>query len=114
MQYLLLLSSSTPVWRHSSLSTPYLYRFSDNATLPLLSSRSAKSSYVSWSTVGHSLAWVKQGDLYVLDGKGLDSAKAGRGGLNGVRVTNDGGKGEIFNGIPDCQFPRLLFLVWLR
>lgn len=46
----------------------------------------------------------------MLDGKGLDSAKVGRGGLNGVRVTNDGGKGEIFNGIPDCQCLRLSLL----
>lgn len=102
MEYLLLLSDKTPIWRHSSLSTPYLYRFADRSTRALLPA-GARARFVGWASTGHALAWVRDNDLWVLDGAGLDASRKGRPVEGGVRITDDGAGGDVFNGVPDCE-----------
>jgi hypothetical protein len=121
MAYLLVFSDKTPIWRHSSLSTAHVFRFADQSTIPLLAAdrQSRGTRYAGWAPTsaighggGHALAWVDADkDLFVVDVGGLDRAGHGRRPVEeqAARLTTNGAKAGIFNGVPDCASggPRL-------
>ncbi|CAG8719862.1 35369_t:CDS:10 [Gigaspora margarita] len=80
-------------WRHSYSANYYIFNISSKTTFPLTkeinSTHQARISYVTWSPVGHNIAFVKDNDVYV--SLGLTEER---------RITYDGSD-VVFNGVPD-------------
>ncbi|CAK8673111.1 unnamed protein product [Clavelina lepadiformis] len=53
--------------------------------------------YITWSPTGHGVTWVRNNDLYYID----DVSKYPTG---MVRITHDGSKNQILNGLPDWVY----------
>ena len=63
--------------------------------------------YITWSPTGHGVTWVRNNDLYYID----DVSKYPTG---MVRITHDGSKNQILNGLPDWVYEgRCLFVCLL-
>lgn len=104
MQFVLFKTDYKKQWRHSSFGNYWVHRRSDSATFPIIEpSYPPTISLVSWSPVGHSLAFVNKNDLYVLPG-----AELGPKDPQIIRVTNDGSE-VIFNGVPDWVYEEEVF-----
>ncbi|KAJ3156291.1 hypothetical protein HK101_001500, partial [Irineochytrium annulatum] len=109
LKYLLLETNHEKGWRHSFFADYWLYNVAEKIATPLASPASdvgrpakgfeagevgsGKVSLAIWSPEGHSVAWVKENDVYVtVDGKS-----------EGVRITNDGSK-DLVNGVADWVY----------
>ncbi|CAG8541103.1 11966_t:CDS:10, partial [Acaulospora morrowiae] len=92
-QYVLLGTNKTKLWRHSYTANYFIFNVSSKLifpiTTPIDTNHQAVISYAKWSPVGHSLAFVKDNDVYV--SVGLTEER---------RITYDGST-VIFNGVPD-------------
>lgn len=107
MQYVIFKTSYTKQWRHSSFGNYYVHRLSDHLTFPLnvFPEKGVKpdTSYVGWSPVSHSVAFVQGNDLYVVPDTKLDVVDEKEGLPGAIRVTDDGGE-TVFNGVPDWVY----------
>uniref|UniRef100_A0A8C3QZT2 Dipeptidyl peptidase 4 n=1 Tax=Cyanoderma ruficeps TaxID=181631 RepID=A0A8C3QZT2_9PASS len=88
----------TKLWRHSFTASYHIYNFSSSSILDdgLLPN---DTQYISWSPVGHKLAYVWNNNVYV---KASPTAEA-------VQITQDGEENKIFNGIPDWVYEEEMF-----
>ncbi|OXB77060.1 UNVERIFIED_CONTAM: hypothetical protein H355_007707, partial [Colinus virginianus] len=86
------------LWRHSYTASYHIYDFNtssilDNALLP------NDTQYISWSPVGHKLAYVWNNNIYI---KASPIAAP-------VQITDSGEENKIFNGIPDWVYEEEMF-----
>ncbi|XP_014736369.1 PREDICTED: dipeptidyl peptidase 4 [Sturnus vulgaris] len=97
-KFALLQYSYTKLWRHSFTASYHIYDFSNSSILDdgLLPN---DTQYISWSPVGHKLAYVWNNDVYV---KASPTAEA-------VQITQNGEANKIFNGIPDWVYEEEMF-----
>ncbi|CAG8569570.1 5544_t:CDS:10 [Ambispora leptoticha] len=88
--YVLLATNKEKQWRYSYYANYWIFNVTSKKTFPLISyDQYAKIAYVEWSPEGHSVAFVKNNDIYVL----IDLT-------NERRLTFDG-TDNVFNGVPD-------------
>ncbi|NXL80260.1 DPP4 peptidase, partial [Leptocoma aspasia] len=97
-KFALLQYSYTKLWRHSFTASYHIYNFSSSSILDggLLPN---DTQYISWSPVGHKLAYVWNNNVYV---KTSPTAEA-------VQITQNGEENKIFNGIPDWVYEEEMF-----
>uniref|UniRef100_A0A803W1T1 Dipeptidyl peptidase 4 n=1 Tax=Ficedula albicollis TaxID=59894 RepID=A0A803W1T1_FICAL len=97
-KFALLQYSYTKLWRHSFTASYHIYNFSSSSILDdgLLPN---DTQYISWSPVGHKLAYVWNNNVYV---KASPIAEA-------VQITQNGEENKIFNGIPDWVYEEEMF-----
>ncbi|NXX86364.1 DPP4 peptidase, partial [Urocolius indicus] len=97
-KFALLQYSYTKLWRHSYTASYHIYDFSSSSTLDdgLLPN---DTQYISWSPVGHKLAYVWNNNVYIKDSPAAES----------VQITNSGEENKIFNGIPDWVYEEEMF-----
>ncbi|CAG8577125.1 2910_t:CDS:10 [Paraglomus occultum] len=92
-QYVLLGTNKTKLWRHSIRANYWVYDISSKVAKPLTNqigdNKHALIAYAKWSPSGHSVAFVKDNDLYI----SVDLKEE-------RRITFDNSV-DIFNGIPD-------------
>ncbi|XP_042730853.1 dipeptidyl peptidase 4 isoform X3 [Lagopus leucura] len=86
------------LWRHSYTASYHIYDFNarailDDALLP------NDTQYISWSPVGHKLAYVWNNNIYI---KASPTAAP-------VQITSSGEENKIFNGIPDWVYEEEMF-----
>ncbi|KAF8930232.1 hypothetical protein BGZ58_008379 [Dissophora ornata] len=92
-KYVLLGTNRRKQWRHSFNATYYIYSMENYSLAPLLESAGESGvELVSWSPVGHSLAYVQDNNLFVYQ----DLAQR-------HQITFDGAP-SIFNGITDWVY----------
>ncbi|NXK30111.1 DPP4 peptidase, partial [Piprites chloris] len=86
------------LWRHSFTASYHIYNFSSSSILDdgLLPN---DTQYISWSPVGHKLAYVWENNIYVKDSPTAASEK----------ITQNGEENKIFNGIPDWVYEEEMF-----
>uniref|UniRef100_A0A8C5X830 Dipeptidyl peptidase 4 n=1 Tax=Malurus cyaneus samueli TaxID=2593467 RepID=A0A8C5X830_9PASS len=80
------------LWRHSFTASYHIYNFNDGL-LP------NDTQYISWSPVGHKLAYVWNNNVYVKDSPTAPP----------VQITQNGEENKIFNGIPDWVYEEEMF-----
>ncbi|NXU95366.1 DPP4 peptidase, partial [Xiphorhynchus elegans] len=86
------------LWRHSFTASYHIYNFSNSSILgdELLPN---DTQYISWSPVGHKLAYVWNNNVYV---KASPTEAS-------VQITQNGEENKIFNGIPDWVYEEEMF-----
>ncbi|NWQ98509.1 DPP4 peptidase, partial [Burhinus bistriatus] len=97
-KFALLQYSYTKLWRHSYTASYHIYDFNsssilDDGLLP------KDIQYISWSPVGHKLAYVWNNNVYIKDSPTAQF----------VQLTENGEKNKIFNGIPDWVYEEEMF-----
>ncbi|XP_017691780.1 PREDICTED: dipeptidyl peptidase 4 isoform X1 [Lepidothrix coronata] len=97
-KFALLRYSYRKLWRYSFTASYHIYDFSSSSILDdgLLPN---DTQYLSWSPVGHKLAYVWKNNVYV---KASPTSAA-------VPVTQNGEENKIFNGIPDWVYEEEMF-----
>ncbi|KAL8183373.1 UNVERIFIED_CONTAM: hypothetical protein K2H54_038616 [Gekko kuhli] len=85
------------VWRHSYNASYIVYDLENSATIN--DSLPKDIQYISWSPVGHKLAYVQNNDLYVKETPATPS----------VRITTNGKENIIFNGLADWVYEEEMF-----
>ncbi|KAK0243793.1 dipeptidyl aminopeptidase [Armillaria nabsnona] len=97
MKYLLVQADYLKRGRKSSFGNYYVYSIDDNSTWPLVppDHTDPQTSYATWSPTGHSIAFVKSNDVYILPSPGAEATP--------VRLTKTGST-AFFNGIPDWAY----------
>ncbi|XP_009892953.1 PREDICTED: dipeptidyl peptidase 4 [Charadrius vociferus] len=97
-KFALLQYSYTKLWRHSYTASYHIYDFNSSSILDdgLLHN---DIQYISWSPVGHKLAYVWNNNVYV---KASPTEKS-------VQITENGEENKIFNGIPDWVYEEEMF-----
>ncbi|XP_027755746.1 dipeptidyl peptidase 4 isoform X1 [Empidonax traillii] len=86
------------LWRHSFTASYHIYNFSSSSILDdgLLPN---DTQYISWSPVGHKLAYVWKNNVYVKASPTAESKE----------ITQNGEENKIFNGIPDWVYEEEMF-----
>ncbi|KAJ3208491.1 hypothetical protein HDU67_006703 [Dinochytrium kinnereticum] len=101
LKYLLLEADVQKGWRHSYFATYWIHDIADKMSSPLQISTpketgddlgSGKISLALWSPTGHTVAWIRDNDVYVT----IDTK-------NEIKITNDGSK-NIINGLADWVY----------
>ncbi|KAK0457452.1 dipeptidyl peptidase IV N-terminal region-domain-containing protein, partial [Desarmillaria tabescens] len=102
MKYLLIQTDYRKRGRRSSLGNYYIHSRDDNSTWPLVppDHTDPQTSYATWSPTGHSIAFVKSNDVYILPSPGAETTP--------VRLTSTGST-TLFNGIPDWAYEEAIF-----
>ncbi|XP_009988375.1 PREDICTED: LOW QUALITY PROTEIN: dipeptidyl peptidase 4, partial [Tauraco erythrolophus] len=97
-KFALLQYSYTKLWRYSYTASYYIYDFNSSSILDdgLLPN---DTQYISWSPVGHKLAYVWNNNVYI---KASPTAEA-------VQITENGEENKILNGIPDWVYEEEMF-----
>ncbi|XP_075009993.1 dipeptidyl peptidase 4-like [Calonectris borealis] len=97
-KFALLQYSYTKLWRHSYTASYHIYDFNSSSILDdgLLPN---DTQYISWSPVGHKLAYVWKNNVYI---KASPTAEP-------VQITKNGEENKIFNGIPDWVYEEEMF-----
>ncbi|NWY51800.1 DPP4 peptidase, partial [Chionis minor] len=97
-KFALLQYSYTKLWRHSYTASYHIYDFSSSSILDdgLLHK---DIQYISWSPVGHKLAYVWKNNIYI---KTSPTSQY-------VQITTNGEENKIFNGIPDWVYEEEMF-----
>uniref|UniRef100_A0A8C3CWW6 Dipeptidyl peptidase 4 n=1 Tax=Cairina moschata TaxID=8855 RepID=A0A8C3CWW6_CAIMO len=92
------LNQTSSLWRHSYTASYYIYDFNTSSILDetLLHNN---TQYISWSPVGHKLAYVWNNNIYI---KASPTAAP-------VQITSNGEENKIFNGIPDWVYEEEMF-----
>ncbi|XP_015264090.1 PREDICTED: dipeptidyl peptidase 4 [Gekko japonicus] len=85
------------VWRHSYNASYVVYDLGTSATIN--DSLPKDIQFISWSPVGHKLAYVLNNDLYVKETPATPS----------VRITMNGKENTIFNGLADWVYEEEMF-----
>ncbi|KAJ3416242.1 hypothetical protein HDV05_002532 [Chytridiales sp. JEL 0842] len=102
LKYILFETNHKKGWRHSFYADYYIYDVTSKNANPLTRSTPTKNNpedigsglvgLTLWSPIGHSVAWVRDNDVYItVDGK------------TEVRITSDG-SADIINGIADWVY----------
>uniref|UniRef100_A0A8B9IS65 Dipeptidyl peptidase 4 n=1 Tax=Amazona collaria TaxID=241587 RepID=A0A8B9IS65_9PSIT len=93
-----ILANTTLLWRHSYTASYHIYDFNSSSILDdgLLPN---DTQYISWSPVGHKLAYVWNNNVYIKPSPTADS----------VQITQNGEENKIFNGIPDWVYEEEMF-----
>uniref|UniRef100_A0A7M4FLV5 Dipeptidyl peptidase 4 n=1 Tax=Crocodylus porosus TaxID=8502 RepID=A0A7M4FLV5_CROPO len=86
------------LWRHSYTATYHIYDMTAS-TLVTENPLPNDTQYISWSPVGHKLAYVWNNNIYV---KEFPGAKT-------INITKNGEENKIFNGIPDWVYEEEMF-----
>ncbi|NXJ59849.1 DPP4 peptidase, partial [Rostratula benghalensis] len=97
-KFALLQYSYTKLWRHSYTASYHIYDFNTSSILDdglLLND----TQYISWSPVGHKLAFVWNNNVYIKASPGEQP----------VQITKTGEENKIFNGIPDWVYEEEMF-----
>ncbi|XP_074857284.1 prolyl endopeptidase FAP [Carettochelys insculpta] len=99
-QFIVLESNYTKLWRHSYTASYHIYdleysNFVTDNPLP------HKIQYISWSPVGHKLAYVYQNNIYLKQHP--DDLP--------IKITSNGKENVIFNGIPDWVYEEEMLAV---
>ncbi|XP_014810209.1 PREDICTED: dipeptidyl peptidase 4 [Calidris pugnax] len=97
-KFALLQYSYTKLWRHSYTASYYIYDFSNSSILDA-GVLPNDIQYISWSPVGHKLAFVWNNNVYV---KASPTARF-------LNITGNGEENKIFNGIPDWVYEEEMF-----
>ncbi|KAG6940040.1 dipeptidyl peptidase 4 [Chelydra serpentina] len=86
------------LWRHSYTASYHIYdlKTSSLVTENLLPN---DTQYISWSPVGHKLAYVWNNNIYIKESPGVSS----------VQITTNGEENKIFNGIADWVYEEEMF-----
>ncbi|XP_010286806.1 PREDICTED: dipeptidyl peptidase 4, partial [Phaethon lepturus] len=97
-KFALLQYSYTKLWRHSYTASYHIYDFNSSSILDdgLLPN---DTQYISWSPVGHKLAYVWNNNVYI---KASPTAVP-------VQITENGEENKILNGIPDWVYEEEMF-----
>ncbi|NXV47785.1 DPP4 peptidase, partial [Uria aalge] len=97
-KFALLQYNYTKLWRHSYTASYHIYDFSSSS---ILADRRLPNDtqYISWSPVGHKLAFVWQNNVYIKASPTEDP----------VQITQNGEENKIFNGIPDWVYEEEMF-----
>ncbi|NWW97042.1 DPP4 peptidase, partial [Rhynochetos jubatus] len=96
--FALLQYSYTKLWRHSYTASYHVYDFNTSSVLDgeLLHN---DTQYISWSPVGHKLAYVWKNNVYIKTSPGAKP----------MNITENGEENKIFNGIPDWVYEEEMF-----
>ncbi|XP_019409091.1 PREDICTED: dipeptidyl peptidase 4 [Crocodylus porosus] len=97
-RFALLQSGYKKLWRHSYTATYHIYDMTAS-TLVTENPLPNDTQYISWSPVGHKLAYVWNNNIYV---KEFPGAKT-------INITKNGEENKIFNGIPDWVYEEEMF-----
>ncbi|XP_009082796.1 PREDICTED: dipeptidyl peptidase 4, partial [Acanthisitta chloris] len=97
-KFALLQYSYTKLWRHSFTASYHIYDFNSSSIVDDGQLHN-DTQYISWSPVGHKLAYVWNNNVYV---KASPTAPP-------VQVTQNGEENKIFNGIPDWVYEEEMF-----
>ncbi|XP_043381204.1 prolyl endopeptidase FAP isoform X7 [Chelonia mydas] len=99
-QFIVLESDYTKLWRYSYTASYHIYdlQYGNFVTEPPLPH---KIQYISWSPVGHKLAYVYQNNIYL---KQYPEDPA-------IKITSNGKENVIFNGIPDWVYEEEMLAV---
>ncbi|XP_062972548.1 dipeptidyl peptidase 4 [Elgaria multicarinata webbii] len=97
-KYALLRYRYQKVWRHSYNASYHMYDL-DNRTLVTENQLPKDIQYISWSPVGHKLAYVWHNNVYVKVTPNSPS----------VQITNNGEENKIFNGLADWVYEEEMF-----
>lgn len=89
-KYLLIQTNTQPIYRHSKTATYYIYSVADHRLAPLSDIGDQQTPL--FSPDGKYIAFVRDNDIYL---KNYLNA------LEETRVTTDGRRNEVINGIPD-------------
>ncbi|PVV02656.1 hypothetical protein BB560_002887 [Smittium megazygosporum] len=95
-KFLLIETNTEKVWRHSTISSFYVYDVDKKSIKPLSKANDNRVMIANWAPTGHRISYVIQNDLYYSD---MNTE---------VRITNDGGE-NIFNGISDWVYEEEVF-----
>ena len=89
-KYLLIQTNTHPIYRHSKTATYYIYSVADHRLAPLSDIGDQQTPL--FSPDGKYIAFVRDNDIYL---------KNNLNALEETRVTTDGRRNEVINGIPD-------------
>ncbi|XP_027674902.1 dipeptidyl peptidase 4 [Chelonia mydas] len=97
-KFALLQYNYVKLWRHSYTASYHIYdlKTSSLVTENLLPNN---TQYISWSPVGHKLAYVWNNNIYIKESPGVSS----------VQITTNGEENKIFNGIADWVYEEEMF-----
>uniref|UniRef100_A0A8C8E898 Dipeptidyl peptidase 4 n=1 Tax=Otus sunia TaxID=257818 RepID=A0A8C8E898_9STRI len=84
------------LWRHSYTASYHIYDFNSRSVILLLHN---DTQYISWSPVGHKLAYVWNNNVYIKTSPTTEP----------VQITKNGEENKIFNGIPDWVYEEEMF-----
>ncbi|XP_067994866.1 dipeptidyl peptidase 4 [Melanerpes formicivorus] len=97
-RFALLQYKYTKLWRHSYTASYYIYDFNSSSILDTKLLHN-DTQYISWSPVGHKLAYVWNNNVYM---KASPTSEP-------VQITENGEENKIFNGIPDWVYEEEMF-----
>ncbi|KAF8323522.1 dipeptidyl aminopeptidase [Cantharellus anzutake] len=101
MKYVLLKTDRLKQWRHSSFGNYYLHNLDDHSTKPIMPPSSPPViAYAQWAPVGHSVAFVTNNDIYLIQDVGKT--------LTPIQITF-GGNSSLFHGVPDWVYEEEVF-----
>ncbi|XP_024059534.2 dipeptidyl peptidase 4 [Terrapene carolina triunguis] len=97
-KFALLQYNYVKLWRHSYTASYHIY---DLNTRSLVTENLLPNytQYISWSPVGHKLAYVWNNNIYIKESPGVSS----------VQITTNGEENKIFNGIADWVYEEEMF-----
>ncbi|XP_008176683.1 dipeptidyl peptidase 4 [Chrysemys picta bellii] len=97
-KFALLQYNYVKLWRHSYMASYHIYDLNTRSlvTENLLPN---DTQYISWSPVGHKLAYVWNNNIYIKESPGVSS----------VQITTNGEENKIFNGIADWVYEEEMF-----
>ncbi|XP_065269856.1 dipeptidyl peptidase 4 [Emys orbicularis] len=97
-KFALLQYNYVKLWRHSYTASYHIYDLNTRSlvTENLLPN---DTQYISWSPVGHKLAYVWNNNIYIKESPGVSS----------VQITTNGEENKIFNGIADWVYEEEMF-----
>ncbi|XP_078250909.1 prolyl endopeptidase FAP isoform X2 [Pogona vitticeps] len=99
-KFMLLESNYSKLWRYSYTASYHIYDltngvFAKEYELP------HNIQYISWSPIGHKLAYVYQNNIYLKQDPRQPA----------IQITKDGSQNKIFNGIPDWVYEEEMLAV---
>ena len=97
-KYILLASDEHKRWRHSFYATYTIYNVQTRSSYPMTTDTNKQPILAIWSSVGSSLAFVQDNDIYMRRSPESEI----------VRLTTDG-SADIFHGVPDWVFEEEVF-----
>ncbi|XP_053327006.1 dipeptidyl peptidase 4-like [Spea bombifrons] len=96
-KYALLQYNYEKVWRHSYTASYHIYNIVESKFVTM--QLPDKVQYITWSPVGHKLAFVQGNNIYVKEAPEEPA----------VGITSDGALNKILNGIPDWVYEEEMF-----
>ncbi|XP_042319885.1 dipeptidyl peptidase 4 [Sceloporus undulatus] len=97
-KYALLRYNYEKVWRHSYNASYHIYDLSSSSLVPG-KALPTNIQYISWSPVGHKLAYVSNNNIYIRE---MPNA-------SDIQITKNGEENRIFNGLSDWVYEEEMF-----